>query len=75
VTNALNIALELSGLPNIRVMMLGGLLRQTSYSLVGPDAEQALSRFPPIVCFWASMVSIRSSASPRPIRWKPRSMR
>jgi DeoR family transcriptional regulator, aga operon transcriptional repressor len=44
VTNALNIALELSGLPNIRVMMLGGLLRQTSYSLVGPDAEQALSR-------------------------------
>lgn len=44
VTNALNIALELSGLPNIRVMMLGGLLRPTSYSLVGPDAEQALSR-------------------------------
>jgi len=44
VTNALNIALELSGLPHIRVMMLGGLLRQTSYSLVGPDAEQALSR-------------------------------
>lgn len=44
VTNALNIAVELSGLPNIRVMMLGGLLRQTSYSLVGPDAEQALSR-------------------------------
>jgi DeoR family transcriptional regulator of aga operon len=44
VTNALNIALELSGLTNIRVMMLGGLLRPTSYSLVGPDAEQALSR-------------------------------
>jgi DeoR family transcriptional regulator, aga operon transcriptional repressor len=44
VTNALNIALELSGIPHIRVMMLGGLLRQTSYSLVGPDAEQALSR-------------------------------
>ncbi|TCV97462.1 DeoR family transcriptional regulator [Luteibacter rhizovicinus] len=44
VTNALNIALELSGLPNVRVMMLGGLLRPTSYSLVGPDAEQALSR-------------------------------
>ena len=44
VTNALNIALELAGLPNIRVMMLGGLLRPTSYSLVGPDAEQALSR-------------------------------
>ena len=44
VTNALNIALELSGMPHVRVMMLGGMLRQTSYSLVGPDAEQALSR-------------------------------
>lgn len=44
ITNALNIALELSGLPHIRVMMLGGLLRQTSYSLVGPDAEQALAK-------------------------------
>lgn len=44
ITNALNIALELSGLPTVRVMMLGGMLRQTSYSLVGPDAEQALSR-------------------------------
>lgn len=44
ITNALNVALELSGLPNVRVMMLGGLLRQTSYSLVGPDAEQALCK-------------------------------
>lgn len=44
ITNALNIALELSDLPQIRVMMLGGLLRQTSYSLVGPDAEQTLAR-------------------------------
>ena len=44
ITNALNIALELSGIAGVRVMMLGGLLRQTSYSLAGPDAEQALSR-------------------------------
>ncbi|WP_426688497.1 transcriptional repressor AgaR [Rhodanobacter ginsengiterrae] len=44
ITNALNIAMELTGLPQIRVMMLGGLLRQTSYSLVGPDAEQALAK-------------------------------
>jgi DeoR family transcriptional regulator of aga operon len=44
ITNALNIAMELSALPAVRVMMLGGLLRQTSYSLAGPDAEQALSR-------------------------------
>lgn len=44
ITNALNIALELSGQPTLRVMMLGGMLRQTSYSLVGPDAEQALAK-------------------------------
>jgi DeoR family transcriptional regulator of aga operon len=44
ITNALNIALELNGVTNVRVMMLGGLLRPTSYSLTGPDAEQALSR-------------------------------
>lgn len=44
ITNALNIAMELSGLPQVRVMMLGGLLRQTSYSLVGPDAEQTLAK-------------------------------
>jgi DeoR family transcriptional regulator of aga operon len=45
ITNALNIALELSGLPTVRVMMLGGMLRQTSYSLIGLDAESALARF------------------------------
>lgn len=44
ITNALNIALELSALANVRVMMLGGLLRSTSYSLAGPSAERELSR-------------------------------
>ncbi len=45
VTNALNIAMELaSGPSHIRVLMLGGVLRQMSHSLVGPDAEQTLSR-------------------------------
>ncbi len=44
ITNALNIALELNGLSGVRVMMLGGMLRPTSYSLAGPDAEQALSK-------------------------------
>ena len=43
ITNALNIALELSGPTHIRVLMLGGLLRPMSYSLVGPHAEQALA--------------------------------
>lgn len=44
ITNALNIAMELSGLPQVRVMMLGGLLRQTSSSLVGPYAEQTMTK-------------------------------
>lgn len=44
ITNALNIALELNGVVGVRVMMLGGMLRPTSYSLVGQDAEQALGR-------------------------------
>ncbi|HEX7338531.1 MAG TPA: transcriptional repressor AgaR [Rhodanobacteraceae bacterium] len=44
ITNALNIAMELNGLANVRIMMLGGLLRPTSYSLTGPDAEQALAK-------------------------------
>lgn len=43
ITNALNIALELSSLPNIRVIMLGGMLRGGALSMVGPHAEQALN--------------------------------
>jgi DeoR family transcriptional regulator, aga operon transcriptional repressor len=42
VTNGLNVAMELANLPNIRVILLGGLLRPMSYSTVGPQAEQAL---------------------------------
>jgi DeoR family transcriptional regulator of aga operon len=42
ITNALNIAIELANLPHIRVIMIGGILRHTSYSTVGPPAEQTL---------------------------------
>src|SRR5262245_12992763 len=42
ITNALNIAMELANLPHVRVIMIGGLLRQMAYSLVGPSAEHAL---------------------------------
>jgi len=44
VTNALNIAMALAGLPHVRVLMLGGMLRETSYSMVGPEAERALAK-------------------------------
>jgi DeoR family transcriptional regulator of aga operon len=42
ITNALNVAMELANLPHLRVIMIGGILRQMSYSLVGPHAEQTL---------------------------------
>jgi DeoR family transcriptional regulator of aga operon len=42
ITNALNIATILADLANVRLIMIGGLLRQVSSSLVGPQAEQVL---------------------------------
>jgi DeoR family transcriptional regulator of aga operon len=42
ITNALNIAVELAGVPRIRVIQLGGLVRDMSLSTVGPQAEQML---------------------------------
>jgi DeoR family transcriptional regulator, aga operon transcriptional repressor len=42
ITNALNVAMELATLPHVRLIMIGGILRQRSYSLAGPPAEQIL---------------------------------
>ncbi len=42
ITNALNIALLLANLPQVRIIMLGGFLRGGALSMVGPHAEQAL---------------------------------
>lgn len=42
ITNALNVAMDLANLPHVRLIMLGGMLRHMSYSLAGPQAEQAL---------------------------------
>lgn len=43
ITNALNIAAELSG-SNLDVILTGGTLRKNSFSLVGPLAEETLRR-------------------------------
>jgi DeoR family transcriptional regulator, aga operon transcriptional repressor len=43
VTNAVNIAAELSG-SNLEVILTGGNLRKNSFSLVGPLAEETLHR-------------------------------
>ena len=45
ITNALNVALELAGAQDITLIMLGGVLRSTSSSMVGPQAERALRDF------------------------------
>lgn len=42
VTNAVNIAMELLGRANTEVLMLGGMLRNTSASVVGPFAEEMI---------------------------------
>lgn len=42
ITNALNIAVLLAGAPHVTLIMLGGVLRPSSYSLGGPQAELAL---------------------------------
>ena len=43
ITNALNIAVLLANAPHVNVIIPGGILRQKSWSLSGPQAEQALS--------------------------------
>ncbi len=43
ITNALNIAVLLANCPHVTLIMPGGVLRQSSYSLSGPQAELALT--------------------------------
>ena len=45
ITNALNVAAELTGTDGVEVIMLGGLLRQNSASVVGQFAEEMLKHF------------------------------
>lgn len=50
VTNAVNIAAELSG-TSVEVILTGGILRKNSFSLVGPIAEETLRRLRADVLF------------------------
>jgi len=45
ITSALNVALELSRNPNIEVIQLGGTLRKSSNSVMGPYSESILKDF------------------------------
>ncbi|MFS0726461.1 DeoR/GlpR family DNA-binding transcription regulator [Paenibacillus sp. 1P07SE] len=44
VTNAVNLAYELTGLPGIQLMVTGGIARTQSFELSGPLADHALSQ-------------------------------
>lgn len=44
-TNAINIALELVGSEGLELMLTGGVLRNKSYSLVGPEAERTMQNY------------------------------
>jgi DeoR family transcriptional regulator of aga operon len=50
ITNAVNIAAELAG-TSIEVVLTGGILRENSFSLVGPLAEETLRRLSADVLF------------------------
>jgi DeoR family transcriptional regulator of aga operon len=45
VTNALNIAYELSVRANVKIVVTGGIARRQSYELIGPLVESTLSEF------------------------------
>ena len=45
ITNGVNIAMELVGVPGIRVVLLGGVLRDNAFSIVGHFAEEMLQHF------------------------------
>lgn len=51
VTNALNIAAELTVRPFIKIVVCGGVARPQSYELVGSLASDTLSQLTPDVCF------------------------
>jgi DeoR family transcriptional regulator of aga operon len=42
ITNSLQIATELAGLPDLSIVLPGGILRPNSYSMIGPYAERTL---------------------------------
>ena len=50
ITNAVNIAAELAGTA-VQVILTGGILRENSFSLVGPLAEETLRRLSADILF------------------------
>lgn len=55
ITHALNIASRLAGLPNLNLVMIGGIVRQTSTAVVGPHAEHMFSSLHADQCFMSTV--------------------
>ena len=51
VTNAINIATELTVRPFIKIVVWGGVARPQSYELIGPMASDTLRQLTPDMCF------------------------
>jgi DeoR family transcriptional regulator, aga operon transcriptional repressor len=51
ITHALNIAAKLADLPNLNLVMVGGILRQVSSAFVGPQAEHMMHSLHADHCF------------------------
>ena len=51
ITYALNVALQLTDLPNISLILIGGIFRHVSTALVGPQAEQMIGGLHADHCF------------------------
>ena len=51
VTNAVNLATELTVRPFIKIVVSGGVARPQTYELVGPIASDTLGRLTPDLCF------------------------
>jgi DeoR/GlpR family transcriptional regulator of sugar metabolism len=55
ITYALNVALRVADCPNVSLMLLGGILRQVSTALVGPQAEHMVAGLHADHCFLATV--------------------
>lgn len=55
ITHALNIASRLAGLPNLNLVMIGGIIRQSSTAAVGPHAEQMFHSLHADHCFMSTV--------------------
>ena len=70
ITNSVEVLIELSGCEGIKVISTGGTLRDSSLSLVGKMAQDALENTTWIKPFFPARESISQKGLRIPMRWK-----